>query len=160
MSARSSIKNALVAALNAELSAENVGEKYHTDIDNNTLGDTLFMDSIEAFPGITVGLGPERPEYQPGGFRWNFLTLYIRIYVKSEDESEEQLELIISDLKTFIDNFENLAYTVTDPKGNVTNKTVTQITLKSITTDEGLAKPLGVGELNVELRYAEHSTRY
>jgi hypothetical protein len=159
MSKRSSIKNALIEQINNELTAANEGTIYYTDIDKNTLGDAVFADSVEVFPAITVILGPERTEYLPSGFRWQYLTMYLRAHVKSEDETEEQLEELISDIKTFIDNFERLDYTVTNPDGTDTIQTVTQITTVSITTDEGLLKPLGMGEINVEVRYSERSKK-
>lgn len=159
MSDRASIKKALVAGLNSELSEANEGSTYHTNIDMNVSGNSIFLDDIEIFPAVAIALGPERTEYLPSGFRWNYLTLYLRMYVKSEDESEEQLEQLIADIKTFIDNFERLDYTVKNPDDTDANKTVTQMTLVSVTTDEGLLKPIALGEINVEVRYADRSRK-
>ena len=159
MSDRTSIKNAVVAQMVDEFTASNEGTKYYTDLDKNVRGDVLYLDSIDIFPTVTIALGPERTEYHPSGFRWIHLTLYVRAYVKSEDESEEQLEHLIADIKKFIDNFERLDYTVTNPDGTTTNKSVTQMTLMGTTTDEGLFKPLALGELNLEVRYADRNAK-
>ena len=159
MSNRASIKGALIASMNSEMSAANAGSVYYTDIDKNVLGDTLFSDGIDIFPAISLVLGPERTEYLPSGFRWQYLTMYVRAHVKSQDETEEQLEELIADIKTFIDNFERLEYTVINPDSSETIKTVTQITILSVTTDEGILKPIGLGEVNIEVRYSDRSRK-
>lgn len=158
MSARASIRNALVDKVKQELTAANK-DKYYTDIDMNVSGRNLFIDQIEEFPAIGIGLGPERIEYQPSGFRWIYLTLYIRLYVRSEDSSDENLELLIEDIKTLIDNFEDLHYTITKPNGDVVDKKVTQMTLLDINTDEGVLLPNGIGEIRTELRYSDRNAR-
>lgn len=159
MSDRTSIKNAMVDAMNAEFTAANEGVKYYTDLDKNVRGDILYLDSVDIFPAVTVAVGPERSEYLPSGFRWSFLTLYLRVYVNSQDESEEQLEHVIADIKKFIDKFDRLEYTVLNPDGTSEQRAVTQLTTKGISTDEGLFKPLALGEINVEVRYADRNVR-
>ena len=159
MSDRTSIKDALVAQMNTEFTAANEGVTYYNDLDQNVKGDILYLEEMEVFPAITVALGPERVEYLPSGFRWQFLTLYIRSYVKSEDETEQRLEQLLADIKTFVDNFERLVYTVINPDGTTTEKMVTQMTTIAITTDEGLLKPNGIGEMNIEVRYADRNSR-
>ena len=159
MSDRASIKTALVTSMNTQMNVTNVGTLYYNDMDENVRGDVLFLDNIQVFPAITVGLGPERVEYHPSGFRWIYLTLYLRGYVKSEDESEEQLEHVLADIKTYIDNFEKLDYTVINPDGSTTNKSVAQMTNIGVSTDEGLMKPLGLGEVVIEVKYADRNRK-
>jgi hypothetical protein len=153
MSERSSIKAALVDLMNAEMNKDNEGTVYYNDMDKAVLKDNLYLDTIDTFPAITVALGPERFEYHPSRFAWVFLTVHLRCFVKSEDETEEQLEHLIADIKTFVDKFDTLPYNVTKPDGSIEEKSITQITLQSITTDEGILKPLGLGEVSLEIRY-------
>ena len=107
MSNRTSIRDQLVTLMKQEISSDNP-TIYHIDLDKQVFGKQLFLSDIETFPAVTVGLGPEVPNYKPGGFRWLNLDLYIRIYVRSDDASDEQLEKIIEDVKTFIDLHEEI----------------------------------------------------
>lgn len=159
MTHRTSIRDRMVDVLKLELSDQNL-DKYYTDVDMNVHGNNLYLDQVEAFPAITVGLGPERPEYQPGGFRWMFLTLVIRAYVKSEDNADEKLELLIQDIKTFIDTHEDIEYTITKPDGTNVTHEATQMTILSINTDEGVLHPMGIAEVSLEIRYQDRNSRF
>lgn len=159
MTHRTSIRDKIVDTLKEQLSDQHL-DKYYTDIDMNVHGKNLYLDQVEAFPAITVGLGPERMEYQPGGFRWMYLTLNIRAYVKSEDRSDEELELLIQDIKTFIDTHEDIEYTITTPQGAEKTYEATQMTVLSINTDEGILHPMGIGEVVIEIRYPDRNVRF
>ena len=93
--------------------------------------------------------GNEQREYLPGDFKWGFLNISVKVYVRSEDESQEQLEALLADIETFVDANRVLKYNVDDP-----SLETTEILIQSITTDEGLLAPYGVGEINLEVRYA------
>lgn len=159
MTHRASIRDKMVEVLKEQLSDQHL-DKYYTDIDMNVHNNNLYLDQVETFPALTVGLGPERPEYQPSGFRWMFLTLTFRAYVKSEDRADEKLELLIQDIKTFIDTYEDIEYTITKPDGTSVTKKATQMTILSISTDEGILHPFGLGEVTLEIRYPDRNTRF
>lgn len=159
MTHRASIRDRIVEVLKTELSDKNL-DKYYTDIDLNVHSKNLYLDQVEAFPALTVGLGPERPEYQPGGFRWMYLTITIRAYVKSEDRADEELELLIQDIKTFIDTHEDIEYTIHTPKGVERKLDATEMTILNINTDEGVLHPMGIGEVNIEIRYPDRNVRF
>lgn len=159
MTDRTSLRDTIVDTMNTSLTATN-SDTYHTDIDMNVHGKNLYLDEVQQFPAITVALGPERPEYQPGGFRWMYLTLTIRAYVKSEDMAEEQLELLLQDIKTFIDMHEDIDYTIIKPDGTSVTKHATEMTILTISTDEGILRPLGLGEVSIEIRYPDRNSRF
>ncbi|AKY02266.1 hypothetical protein AEO54_297 [Vibrio phage vB_VorS-PVo5] len=159
MTHRASIRDKIVEVMKEQLSDQHL-DTYYTDIDMNVHNKNLYLDQVEAFPAITVGLGPERPEYQPGGFRWMYLTLMIRAYVKSEDRSDEELELLLQDIKTFIDTHEDIEYTITTPQGTEKTYEATQMTVLSINTDEGILHPMGIGEVTLEIRYPDRNVRF
>ncbi|AUG85035.1 tail terminator [Vibrio phage Ceto] len=159
MTHRTSIRDKIVDTLKQELTDTNQ-DTYYTDIDMNVSGENLYLDQVETFPALTVALGPERPEYQPGGFRWMYLTLVIRAYVKSEDRADEELELLIQDIKTFIDTHEDIEYTITTPKGVQKQLQATEMTILSINTDEGVLSPMGIGEVAIEIRYQDRNVRF
>ena len=117
---------------------------YITNIFDNAKNRQVFWDEVTDFPTICVYPGAEIREYLPGDFKWAFLTVNIRIYVKDED-AKERLEEIFDDIEDVIDNNNNLVVS-----GN--NLSV-EIRLLSITDDEGLLNPLGVGEITLEVRY-------
>ena len=109
----------------------------------------VFLDEIQQYPKVCVVAGDETREYQPGGFKWRFLTLTIRAYVHSEDDAQEELALLIEDIEKIIDDNDVLVYDDTVDPSEIT----TSLTIESITTDEGVIQPLGIGEIVVEVRY-------
>jgi len=88
--------------------------------------------------------GSEVREYLPGGFKWAFLTVNIRVYVQDED-AKYRIEEIFDDIETVIDDNNTLTL-----EGN---DLCTDIRILSLTDDEGVLSPLGVGEITLEVRY-------
>lgn len=109
----------------------------------------VFLDEIEQYPKVCIVAGDEEREYQPGGFKWRFLTLTIRAYVENAEDAQEELSLLLEDIERIIDENDGLVYDDTvDP-----NLRTTSITVDSISTDEGVIAPLGIGEMVVTIRY-------
>lgn len=139
-SARSRIINSLV-----ELLKSIDGElPYNTNLFNNVENRLKFYDEIEDFPTVCLVAGPEFREYLPGNFKWGVLNTTIRVFVK-EEEPQELLELILEDIEQVLDNNNNLEFDI--------NRTLTEIRITSIATDEGVLAPYGVGEINLQVRY-------
>ncbi len=122
---------------------------FNLNLFENVDSSLTFLDEIEQFPKVCVVAGDESRQYQPGGFKWRFLLLSIRIYVHSNDDSQEELALLIEDIEKIIDDNDVLVY---DDSVHPSEAT-TSATIQSITTDEGAIAPLGVGEITVEVRY-------
>lgn len=156
---RTSIVSAMVDLIKEEMNGTQT-DKYYTNIYDNVSDSILHFDEITDFPFISIAKGPESPEYQPGGFRWNFLDLYARVYVRGNDDGDEQLEKLLTDLKTFIDTTESFTYNITKPDGSVTEKRVTEINWVEIGTDEGLLKPDAFGEIRLRVRYEDTNAIY
>ena len=154
MSFRNSIVSAIGELIKSELNGINT-TKYFTNIYQNVFVSSKQFSQIQDFPAVTVTPGPESFEYLPSGLRWNYLQVYIRTYVKDEDEPNAKLELIIEDIKNLIDEFDSISYTVTKPDGTTINLRTTQSTISEISTDEGLLKPLGIGEIVLTIRYSQ-----
>lgn len=154
MSFRNSIISAVGDLIKLELNGSNPN-KYFTNIYSNVFVSSKQFSQIQDYPAVTVTPGPESFEYLPSGLRWNYLQVYIRTYVKDEDEPNARLELIIEDIKNLIDEFDSIPYTVTKPDGTVINLRTTQSTISEISTDEGLLKPLGIGEIVLTIRYSQ-----
>lgn len=145
MSKRSSI----VKALSEKFKEIDGTGPYQSNIFSNSYPKLKFWDEVQDFPCIYMSPGNEQREYLPGDFKWGFLNISVKVYVRSEDESQEQLEALLADIETCVDANRVLKYNVDDP-----NLETTEILIQSITTDEGLLAPYGVGEINLEVRYA------
>jgi hypothetical protein len=120
---------------------------YTTNVYNNAYAKLKFWDEIQDFPSIYATPGGETREYMPGDFAWGFLNIAIKAYVRSEDNTQEQLEQLLEDIEQCVDSNRVLIY---DTEQNLET---TEILVQSITTDEGLLVPYGVGEINLQVRY-------
>ena len=143
MSRRSSIINALVAKINETLDGT---APYETNLNGNCFGKLKFWDEVNDFPSVFITPGSETREYLPSDFTWAYLGLSVKIYVRGE-EPQTELEALLEDVERCIDANRVLVY---DETGSET----TEILITSITTDEGLLAPYGVGEINLQVRYA------
>ena len=140
MSKRSKIVNALVSKLK-EIDGN---APFISNIFNNVENKLVFYDEVNDFPYLYVTAGPEQREYLPAGFKWAFLSVTIRVYVNAENP-HEALEAIFEDIEYIVDTNGNLDY----DNGNTTE----DIQILSINTDEGLLAPIGVGEIDLLIRY-------
>jgi len=122
---------------------------YNSNVFNNVHSGMVFLDQIQEFPKVCVVAGDEAREYQPNEFKWRFLSLDIRVYVEDQDDPQEVLALIMEDIERVIDENDVLTYDDTVSP----NLTTTSLTLQSLSTDEGVLTPLGIGEITVECRY-------
>ena len=122
---------------------------YNSNIFNNAHGGMVFLDEITEYPKVCVVSGDEVREYQPGEFKWRFLSLDIRVYVEDQEDPQEVLALLMEDIERVIDENDILTYDDTVSP----NLTTTSLTLQSLSTDEGVLAPLGIGEMTLECRY-------
>ena len=122
---------------------------YNSNVFNNVHSGMVFLDQIQEFPKVCVVPGDEAREYQPNEFKWRFLSLDIRVYVEDQDDPQEVLALLMEDIERVIDENDVLTYDDTVSP----NLTTTSLTLQSLSTDEGVLTPLGIGEITVECRY-------
>lgn len=121
---------------------------FKSDLFDNSYPKLKFWDEIQDFPAVYLTPGTEVREYHPSDFTWALLNVCVKVYVKSESEAQEQLEDLLNDLETVIHDNRVLVYDITN------NLSTTEILIQSITTDEGLLAPYGVGEINLQVRYA------
>lgn len=142
MSRRTSILRALVEKIKE---IDGTGT-YNTNLFNNAYPTIRFWDEVNDFPCVYSSVGSETRDYLPGDFTWAYLGISLKIYTKGED-SQHQLELLLEDLETVINNNRVLQYDETN------NYETTEILVVSITTDEGLLAPYAVGEINLQVRY-------
>jgi hypothetical protein len=139
----------IAEALAKKLKQIDGSHPFNLNLFDNVDSKLKFLDEIEHYPKVCVVAGDETREYQPGGFKWRFLTLTIRVYVHNETDAQEELALLLEDIERLIDESDALVY---DDAVNP-NESTTSLTIESIGTDEGVIAPLGIGEMVVEVRY-------
>ena len=144
MSKRLDIIKSITALLNEKLD----GTQFTSNIYDAAESKLRFFDEISNFPYLSITTGDTIIEYQPGGFKWNYLTVMIRCYTNGED-SVEELEQFFEDIETVLDENNDLEYQA--------NEQITSISIFSITTSEGVMSPLEVGEMSIVVRYDTHS---
>ena len=122
---------------------------YNSNVSDNVDGHSKFLDEIEQYPKVCVIAGDEFREYQPNAFKLRLLDLTIRVYIHDNNDTQETLALLLDDIESIIDDNDNLVYDDTvDP-----SQSTTSLTIGSISTDEGVIAPLGIGEMTVRVRY-------
>jgi hypothetical protein len=122
---------------------------FNSNIFQNADSHLVFLDEIQQYPKVCVVAGDEVRQYQPGGFKWRFITITIRVYVEDANDPQENLSLLLEDIERVVDDNDILVYDDTvSPHLETTSATIT-----SISTDEGVITPLGIGEMVIEVRY-------
>lgn len=152
MDYRTSIADGLVELIKTELDGSKP-EKYWTNLYGLVSRSVFKFEEINEFPYIGIHIGPESFEYLPSRQQWIYLDLSILIYAKDEGDIQTQLEKLIADVKTIIDSDMDFTYTINKPDGSSTQGKVTQVTMNSVSTDEGLLDPYGFAEVSVTCRY-------
>lgn len=142
MSKRTKIVNTLVDLVNTNLNSID----YPSNIHSNAHNKLVFWDEVNDYPYMSIVAGGENRQYLPANFKWAFLEVVIRVYIEDE-EPQVILEQFLDDIETLIDANNNLVY------DTETGDTTELISILSITTDQGLFTPIGVGEMVIQIQY-------
>lgn len=142
-----SVRTSIAQALSDKLKTISISNGYKTDLVESAYPILKFWDEINQWPAIYMTTGSETREYLPGGFKWGFLAISIKVYVKGENPAHD-LENLLEDIEKVIDANRSLVYNSTIPGAQTT-----EILISSIVTDEGLLVPYGVGEVNITVQY-------
>lgn len=140
-------RTSILKALSESFKVIDGNTPYKTNLYNDVHPKLRFWDEISSWPAIYMSPGMEYREYLPGGFKWGFINISLKLYVKG-DEAQDLLEDLIEDVERVIDSNQVLVYDTDN------NYETTDMNIQSITTDEGLLSPYGVGEVNIQVRYA------
>lgn len=139
----------VVDALVKKLEEIDGNNPFNTNLFKNVDGKLKFLDEIEEYPKVCVVAGDEFREYQPGAFKWRLLDITIRAYIRDENDAQETLALLLEDIERVIDDNDTLVYDDTVSP----HLSLTEMVIDSITTDEGVIAPLGIGEIAITVRY-------
>lgn len=143
MSRRASI----VRTIAEKLKQINGEAPYTSNVNESVYPYLKFWDEVMNFPSIYISAGTELREYHPASFAWGFLNISLKIYTKGDD-ADQQLEDILEDVEKLLDGTTGIIVYDTD-----NNYSTSEISITSITTDEGLLAPFAVGEMNILVRY-------
>jgi hypothetical protein len=144
LSRRKEITELLVSELkkiNGSVSTFDSSYTYNFNIFNNVIRRMKFLDEINDFPTICVNAGEESRTYDTLGLTTGELNLTIRSYVKAENP--------ITTAENLADDIEHIVYHL----GDRSDIGVLDITIQSVSTDEGLVAPFGILEIEVLARY-------
>jgi hypothetical protein len=138
----------IIKALAEKLKTIDGTTPYTTNLYGNSYAKLKFWDEIQDFPAVYMSPGTEMREYHPADFTWGYINISIKAYVRDQDDPQSALEQLLHDIETCINANRVLVY---DQDNNLET---TEILVQSIMTDEGLLLPYGVGEINIQVRYA------
>lgn len=139
---------AIVTALANALKAIDGTGDYQTNINNQAFAELKFWDEITSFPAIFVIASDETRQYQGGRFKDRFLNVILHCYV-NQAGALNALEGLIEDIETVVEDNGRLNYTNRDGA----TETTRDITLVSISTDEGVLEPYGVAQVTLKVDY-------
>jgi hypothetical protein len=121
---------------------------YLSNLNNNVFSKLKFFDEVTDFPTVCVTASNEERQYQTGGYRDRYLEVRLMVFV-NEENPLSKCEAILEDIETLIEDNGRLAYT--DRQGNT--QYTHDITVLSISTDEGTLDPISIGEMTIRVHY-------
>ena len=113
---------------------------YQVNLFDNVFRRLKFLDEINDFPSVYLQAGAENRIYDTKGLTTSTLDIMLRVYVHTETSIEE-LESTMQDIEFVIYNMDTEKYGMMD------------VQVSTMSTDEGLLDPYGIGEVGVTVQY-------
>ena len=113
---------------------------YQVNLFDNVFRRLKFLDEINDFPSVYLQAGTENRIYDSKGLTTSTLDIMLRVYVHKETAVEE-LESTMQDIEFVIYNMDTQKYGMMD------------VQVSTMSTDEGLLNPYGIGEVGVTVQY-------
>lgn len=143
-SRRREIANELVIQLkkiNGGVSTFNGSYTYNINLNSNVFRRIKFIDEVNDFPSVYLQAAEEIRIYQSHEFVEAELSVVIRSYVNTETAPQ--------DLENLALDIEHILYNLP----TTTSLGILDITIDSISNDEGLMIPWGIGEIFITVQY-------
>lgn len=128
--------------IDGEASSFNPSYTYINNLFNNVFRKLKFLDEVNDFPSIYVSAGTEIRDFNSKSLTVGTLDVTIRAYVFGEDNSQSLSDDLVQDI-------EHVIYSL----GDNPDKGILDITIDNISTDEGLATPYGIAEVELTIVY-------
>ncbi len=145
VSRRKQIAELVVAQLkliNGDESTFDASYTYNTNLFNNVFRGLKFLDEVNDFPAVYVAAGTETRTFNSNNLTTASLDITLRLYVYGQDNSQQLADETVQDV-------EHVIYHI----GDNPDKGLLDITIDSISTDEGLAAPYGLAEIALIVNY-------
>jgi hypothetical protein len=144
-SRRSEIVDFLVTSLkNIDGASSNYSASYTytQNLFDNVYRKIKFLDEVNDFPALYLSAGTEIRDFNSLSLTVATLDVTIRAYVYGEDNSQSLADDLVQDI-------EHVIYSL----GDNPDKGILDITIDSISIDEGLAAPYGLAEVELTVVY-------
>jgi hypothetical protein len=128
--------------IDGQTSGFNSSYTYINNLFNNVFRKLKFLDEVNDFPSIYVSAGTEIRDFNSKSLTVATLDVTIRAYVFGEDNSQNLSDDLVQDI-------EHVIYSL----GDNPDKGILDITIDNISTDEGLATPYGIAEVELTIVY-------
>lgn len=135
----------IAEALEEAFKVISVANGYKTDLYENVKKRFIFPDDDPELPLISFSVGTETINYQPGGMQDRYLTVTVRCYITSQDDSITKTTEIIEDVEKVVE--ENSRLQLDD------GSTIRDLRVTLIDTDQGVLAPLGLAEIQLIVEY-------
>jgi hypothetical protein len=123
-------------------SSYNASYTYTQNLFNNVYRKIKFLDEVNDFPALYLSAGTEIRNFNSLSLTVATLDVTIRAYVYGEDNSQSLADDLVQDV-------EHVIYSL----GDNPDKGILDITIDSISIDEGLAAPYGLAEVELTVVY-------
>ena len=123
-------------------SSYNASYTYTQNLFNNVYRKIKFLDEVNDFPALYLSAGTEIRNFNSLSLTVATLDVTIRAYVYGEDNSQSLADDLVQDI-------EHVIYSL----GDNPEKGILDITIDSISIDEGLATPYGLAEVELTVVY-------
>lgn len=141
-------RSGIIEALADKLKEIDGKGSYTSSLFRNVKTKLEFISDIANFPTVCVVAGNEIRVYQAAGYKDRYLSIKIVIFV-DEENPLTKLDAILEDIETVIEDNSQLEYY---DKLGAAQKTI-DISVVSITTDEGTLDPIALGEMELRVHY-------
>lgn len=128
--------------INGGVSTYSSSYTYNNNLFDNVYRKLKFLDEVNDFPAIYVSAGTEIRNFNSKDLTVAQLDVTIRAYVYGEDNSQSLADDLVQDI-------EHVIYSLED-KSDIG---IQDIIIDNISTDEGLAHPYGLAEIELTTVY-------
>ena len=128
--------------IDGAVSSYDAAYTYNNNLFNNVYRKLKFLDEVNDFPALYVSAGTENRDFNSKSLTVATLDVTIRAYVFGEDNSQSLVDNMTQDI-------EHVIYSL----GDNPDKGILDITIDGITSDEGLATPYGLAEVELTIVY-------
>jgi len=128
--------------IDGQTSTYSASYTYNNNLFNNAYRKLRFLDEVNDFPAVYVSAGTEFRNFNSKSLTVASLDVTIRAYVYGEDNSQSLADDLVQDI-------EHVIYSLED-KSDIG---ILDITIDNISTDEGLATPYGLAEIELTTVY-------